>query len=82
MPHFSSCCPDADEYLCQKCGKSRCGKCYPSEWRPDLTGHKSFGNVCPDCVQPMSLYDHCKQESGLTDPTAIKRYMNRYYGHG
>jgi hypothetical protein len=29
---------------------------------------------------PVSLYDHCKEESGLTDPVKIRAYMNRHYG--
>ncbi len=74
MPHFSSCCPRADEYICQKCAKIFCSKCQPSQWRPDITRHKSAGNVCPSCIKeygypapPESLYEHCKKESGLTD---------------
>ena len=97
MPHFSSCCPGADEYICQMCTKIFCIKCNPSSWRPDITGHKSAGNVCPDCLKkfephkvmencllnkPMSLFDHCKEESGLTNVNQINQYMNRYYGHG
>lgn len=91
MPHFSSCCPGADTYICQKCAKIFCSKCQPSQWRPDITGHKSAGNVCPNCLkkfepnkikEPMSLFDHCKEESGLTDHNQINQYMNRHYGHG
>ena len=51
MPHFSSCCPGVDEYICQKCAKIFCSKCQPSVWRPDITGHKSAGNVCPSCLK-------------------------------
>lgn len=84
MPHFSE--SGNDTYLCQVCGRERDGVQYPSQWRPDLTGHKSAGNICPPCLaekeRPMSLYEHCKQESKLTDPEAIRRYMNRHYGHG
>jgi len=29
---------------------------------------------------PISLFEHCKRESGLTDVNQIKRYMNRHYG--
>ncbi len=89
MPHFSSCCPGADTYICQKCGKIFCSKCQPSQWRPDITGHKSAGNVCPKCLEeygypapPESLYEHCKKESGLTDQIQIMKYMDRHYGHG
>lgn len=51
MPHFSSCCPGADEYICQVCGGIRCSGCQPSSWRPDITGHKSAGNICPKCLK-------------------------------
>lgn len=51
MPYFSSCCPGADEYICQKCGKIKCDKCQPPSWRPDITGYKSAGNVCPTCLK-------------------------------
>jgi len=50
MPHFSKCC-GADEYICQVCWNIFCDKCRPSEWRPDVTGHKSAGNVCPSCLK-------------------------------
>jgi len=50
MPHFSSCCKGADEYICQVCGRIMCSGCKPSSWRPDITGHKSAGNVCPKCL--------------------------------
>lgn len=89
MPHFSSCCPGADTYICQKCAKIFCSKCQPSQWRPDITGHKSAGNVCPKCLEeygypapPESLYEHCKKESGLTDQIQIMKYIDRHYGHG
>jgi len=28
----------------------------------------------------MTLFEHCKQESGLTDPIAINKYMQKHYG--
>ena len=95
MPHFCEC--GADTYICQKCARILCSRDYPSTWRPDITGHKSAGNVCPTCLEefkkfgvtatprdegPISLYEHCHRESGLTDRGAILRYMNRHYGHG
>lgn len=49
MPHFSDCC-GRDEYVCQVCGAILCSSCHPSEWRPDITGSKSAGNVCPTCL--------------------------------
>ncbi len=39
------------DYICQVCGKIKCCKCDPPEWRPDITGHKSAGNVCPKCLK-------------------------------
>ena len=51
MPHFSSCCKGADTYICQKCAKIFCGGCQQSSWRPDITGLKSAGNVCPKCLK-------------------------------
>lgn len=50
MPHFCSKC-GADEYICQKCGKIFCSQEHPSQWRPDITGHESAGNVCPWCLE-------------------------------
>jgi len=85
MPTFSKCCPGADEYICQVCARIKCGRCQPPQWRPDLTGRKSAGNICPTCREeketPISLFDHCKKESGLSSPQEINRYMNRHYGH-
>jgi len=108
MPHFSTCrktenCRYADTWICQLCGNIYCGGCVDSQWRPDLTGHESAGNVCPACLSkatppaqgpvrfqdeaiaqreegPMSLYEHCKRESGL-EGAALNRYIQRYYGH-
>jgi hypothetical protein len=50
MPHFSNCCPNADTWICQVCAKIYCGGCVRSEWRPDITGHESAGNVCLTCL--------------------------------
>ena len=50
MPHFSKCC-GADDYICQVCGRIKCSKCNTPEWRPDITGHKSAGNVCLECLE-------------------------------
>lgn len=49
MPHFSSCC-GADEYICQSCGRIYCGKCSPSQWRPEIVGNNTAASVCPECV--------------------------------
>lgn len=72
-----------DEWICQVCGKIQSSQ-VESEWRPDITGHKSAGNVCPICVlayenKPMSLYEHCRRESGLQGQ-ALREYINRHYG--
>ena len=53
---------------CDKCGgETHFEKAYEIEEEQD---------------KPMSLFEHCKQESGLTDRDQIVKYMNRYYGHG
>jgi len=31
---------------------------------------------------PISLHDHCCEESGGLTGTALDRYINHYYGHG
>jgi hypothetical protein len=81
MPHFSECC-GRDEYICQKCANIWCSSCHRPTWMKLERGIS--GNVCPNCVgilEPASLFQHCKEESGLTDTRAINEYMNRYYGH-
>ena len=55
MPHFSDCCPGADTYVCQVCATIHCGGCEPSEWRTDITGSSSAGNVCPNCIMGYKL---------------------------
>jgi len=93
MPHFCSLSCGADECICQLCGKVRCSnsKCpngIEFEWRPDLTKDESMGLVCKDCAhletrpkvdEPMSVYEHCRRESGL-EGLALKKYIDRYYG--
>lgn len=86
MPHFDEF--GGDTWICQAPGhqgnrvqSSR----VPSAWRTDITGHESAGNVCSSCIAkhdnaPLSLYEHCRRESGLTG-AALDRYVNRYYGH-
>ena len=75
-----------DMYICQVCGKDLDSVVHPPSWRPDLVGCKRACNVCPSCVTrmdaPVGLYEHCKQESGLSNPEAVRQYMNRHYGHG
>jgi hypothetical protein len=49
MPHFSE--SGHDEVICQKCGRIvNTGK-EKVEWRPDITGNQSAGNVCVPCIQ-------------------------------
>ena len=85
MPHFSE--SGHDLVLCQVCGRDVDSGTEEVSWRPDITGHKSAGNVCPSCVskhdhKPISLYEHCKIESGFTEHHKIMLYLNRHYGHG
>ena len=57
MPHFASCKRHAgcDTYICQMCATVLCSGCFKPEWRPDITGHASAGNVCPACVKVYSV---------------------------
>jgi hypothetical protein len=80
MPHFND--AGEDVVLCQVCW----GVTTKPVWRCDITGTKSAGCVCPECLKKyenrtVSLYDHCKQESGL-EGAALVKYINRHYGHG
>lgn len=99
MPHFTD--DGRDTYICQVCA---CIKADTPTWRPDITGHKGAGNVCPSCLakhnaaatvarshqqpapinysprEPISLYEHCRIESGLTG-RALDAYINRHYGN-
>lgn len=56
MPTFSSCC-HTEEYICQVCGGILCSTCKPPEWRTDITGKSSFGNVCPQCKKVVHCID-------------------------
>ena len=49
MPRFSE--TGADMYICQVCGRDLDGEKHPSQWRTDITGRESAGNVCPSCVR-------------------------------
>lgn len=59
MPHFCSKCSakgiTSDEYICQVCGSIKCSVEEPSEWRPDLTGKESAGNICPVCLRTKEI---------------------------
>ncbi len=60
MPHFSSCCPNADEYICQVCGKIKCSNCQPpTSWRlANIIGYElAVGNICPDCLNKQNKED-------------------------
>lgn len=46
------CSCGADTYICQSCGRILCSAAFPAEWRPDITGNQSAGNVCPTCLNP------------------------------
>ena len=49
MPTFSA--SGFDIVICQVCGRDiDTGHDLP-EWRPDITGRESGGNVCPQCVE-------------------------------
>jgi hypothetical protein len=41
---------------------------------------KELGTNFTDRESLVSLYEHCKEESGLTNDADIRRYMNRHYG--
>lgn len=47
MPHFDE--NGEGTWICQVCGIIYPDS-IPSEWRPDITGHESAGNVCPTCL--------------------------------
>lgn len=49
MPYFCGEC-GADTYICQVCRRILCSEENPSKWKPDLTGYKSAGNICPRCL--------------------------------
>ncbi len=69
MVRFSSCCEGADMYICQVCGKDLCSKCKKPEWRPDITKHKSAGNVCPECIRVYDVFQRldkaAKENNGV-----------------
>ncbi len=47
-PHFDE--HGGDEWICQICGQIKNSR-VKSEWRPDITGSKQAGNVCPECLK-------------------------------
>lgn len=64
MPHFDT--NGADTYICQKCARIFNSVKYPPTWRPDITGHKSAGNVCPACLNDANT----KGDSQMATTTA------------
>ncbi len=52
MPHFSE--SGNDTYICQRCARVFDSVEQPSQWRPDITGNSSAGNVCPACVRSVT----------------------------
>lgn len=53
MPRFSE--AGNGMYICQICGRDLDSVLHPPEWRPDLTGRTSAGNVCPTCILNIRL---------------------------
>jgi hypothetical protein len=48
-PHFSQ--SGNDTYICQVCATIFDSVECPPVWRPDLTGNRSAGNICPACLK-------------------------------
>jgi hypothetical protein len=93
MPKFTNCPSHSglDTWGCQACGKVFCSGCERSNWCTPVPGKTYNGNVCTRCLEfklprimeaPMSLHEHCREESGGLEGQALERYINRYYGHG
>ena len=75
MPHFSDCGKPGhlDTYICQVCGQVHCSGCVPSEWRPDITGNSSAGNVCRNCLNTRGN----RNEVTKVTKSAIKTYLKK-----
>ena len=80
-------------YGCNKCGKYPIVKLVDTETdklavepRCDSCGGETHfekvREVEEDMPRTISLFEHCRQESGLTDRVQITAYMNRHYGFG
>jgi hypothetical protein len=53
--HFSE--SGHDEVICQLCSRMVDTGKEKIEWRPDLTGHESAGNVCEKCLDRENQMD-------------------------
>lgn len=56
LPHFDK--DGGDQWLCQAPnhrGNRIQSSRVESTWRPDITGHKSAGNVCPPCLRAFEV---------------------------
>lgn len=53
-----------DMYICQVCGRDLDSVKFPPQWRPDITGRNSAGNVCPPCVQ-IDVQERCKNNKEI-----------------
>lgn len=78
-------------YGCNKCGKYPITKIVDTEVdelakepKCDKCGGDTHFEKVREIEEehiPISLFEHCKRESGLTDTRQITQYMNRHYGH-
>lgn len=74
---------EAEVYSCNNCGAysstpqtiahiATCKRGEAKRWER----HYQEGN------EQISLFEHCRRESGYQNDAAVRRYMNRHYGHG
>ena len=85
-------------YACNKCGnypiikivetttdeliiEPACPKC-GGETHFEKVRRVEEEEIVQKVEQPISLFEHCRRESGLTNRQDIMRYLNRHYGHG
>ena len=65
-----------------------CGKCVEVHKETQLIGDalrarvSRTGGLNIEREAPISLYEHCRIESGGLTGQALQNYNNRYYGHG
>lgn len=93
MPYFTS---DGDEqWVCQKAGHICTGhSTWIERGSEQAKVLGMFGNICDACLTkatnptpfadtepaPLSLYEHCRRESGLTG-IALDNYVRRHYSN-